>query len=216
MSSAPKATGRGFGYQPDRSHGYRFDVKHHADGGITIYERMANHEGETSLSGPREKAKLNGRRWTLVQGAVAAEFNHRLKQDGLRAGKWLKDTTPLAPHLGKELVLLVWAIDDQDPTVIPRMLANWRGLAPEERWWFYTTINASVRARALDKSFGWRAAIKTAFLDEPRDIGLESLRAASESEAQPKATRRDETEKLADGPMQGRLFAEPDAPDYSP
>jgi len=216
MSSSPRAGGRGFGYLEERSRGYRFDVKHHSDGGVTISERTAMDERGKLLQPPREKAKLTAFRWHRVRDAVAAEFNQRLRQDGLRAGRWLKDTTPLAPHFGKELVLLAWAIDDQDVLVIPRMLANWRGLAPEERWWFYTTINASTRRYPNDINHGWKAAIKIAFLDEPRDIGLESLRVASEPVEHVNPTRigkRDQSD-ISDGPMQGRLFAEPDAAEY--
>lgn len=216
MSATPRAGVRGFGYLEERSRGYRFDVRHHSDGSITISERTAIDERGKQPQSSREKARLTAHRWNRVRDAVASEFNHRLRQDGLRPGRWLKDTTPLAPHLGKELVLLVWAIDDQDALVIPRMLANWRGLAPEERWWFYTTINASSRQHPNDTSHGWKAAIKVAFLDEPRDIGLESLRVASEPVEHVDIARtgkRDQPD-ASDGPTQGRLFAEPDAPEY--
>lgn len=209
---------RGFGYQPARSAGYHFEVRHAPSGGISVWERFGGAaEGEKA----RERARLSPHRWSPVQGAVAADFNQRLQQARITPGRWMKQVTPLAPHFGKELVLLIWAIEDQDLTLIPRMLANWRGLAPEERWWFYTTINASPRSRAADQSYGWKAAVKIAFLDEPQDIGLESLRIGSgpttvdEYEVSPKRKKR-KSQKNPDGEtdsvLQGRLFAEPDAP----
>lgn len=219
-----RAATRGFGYQAERAGGYSFEVRPSA-AGIVILERFAPH-GEADASRvrteQRERAALTAPRWNLVQATVASDFNHRLQQAGLRPGRWLKGATPLAPHFGKELTLLAWAIDDQEPTVIPRMLANWRGLAPEERWWFYTTINASNRARANDATYGWKAAIKVAFLDEPRDIGMESLRIADPVPApgrqipvaEPSGATTNQPAEPIDGPRQGRLFAEPDAPGY--
>jgi hypothetical protein len=220
----PRTSTRGFGYQPERSAGYFFEVRQGADGDIAVFERFAATAGsESERLAVRERARLNARRWNLVEGTVASEFNHRLQQARLRPGRWLKAATPLAPHFGKELVLLIWAIEDQEPTVIPRMLANWRGLAPEERWWFYTTINASARSAVANHAYGWRAAIKIAFLDEPRDIGLEALRIAAVSEQPleqaPARTRKRTYDASApapdkDVPTQGRLFAEPDRPEY--
>lgn len=227
--TATKAAIRGFGYQPERSRGYHFEVRQAASGDVTMLERYApagdftsGEDGSRPTIPPREQARLTAHRWGLVQATVAGDFNQRLIGAKLRPGKWLKGVTPLAPHFGKELILLAWAIDDQDPTSIPRMLANWRGLAPEERWWFYTTINAAGHLHAGDRPYGWRAAIKIAFLEDPRDIGLESLRITGES---PLPAPEPATEPLAaldgavlgtDGslPKQGRLFAEPDAPDY--
>jgi hypothetical protein len=224
MGEARSAT-RGFGYQAERAGGYYFEVRSSA-AGIAVLERFAaTGDSETSAkrTEQRERATLNALRWNLVQSTVASDFNHRLQQAGLRPGRWLKQATPLAPHFGKELVLLIWAIDDQEPTVIPRMLANWRGLAPEERWWFYTTINASTRARANDRSYGWMAAIKIAFLDEPRDIGMESLRLSDPTHVTDQLKRdgrrarsaNDQPTEQGETPRQGRLFAEPDAPGYN-
>lgn len=223
MAEARLAT-RGFGYQAERAGGYSFEVRP-STAGITIVERFAERreaEATAARTAHRERAALSAGRWNMVQATVASEFNHRLQQAGLRPGRWLKQATPLAPHFGKELTLLAWAIDDQEPTVIPRMLANWRGLAPEERWWFYTTINASTRARANDATYGWKAAIKVAFLDEPRDIGMESLRltdpAAMRDQRVPAAANTrvasGQAAESGDGPRQGSLFAEPDAPGY--
>lgn len=224
MSSMRPANTRGFGYQPEHSAGYHFELRSSSESGVRLLERyeIAGGQGPDGPEvEPELRAELNAHRWQLVQGAVANEFNARLRQAQLRPGRWLKGPTPLAPHFGKELALLFWAVEDQDPTVIPRMLANWRGLAPEERWWFYTTINAARRTRGSDPKYGWKAAIKVAFLADPQDVGLESLRISSEvparskkaSEGQGRASEREPgLPEDAGGTAQGRLFADPSVP----
>jgi len=225
MSSRRPANTRGFGYQPDHSAGYHFELRPTSEGGVRLFERyeVGNGQGADSPEvEPQLRAALNAHRWQLVQGAVANEFNARLKQAQLRSGRWLKGPTPLAPHFGKEAALLFWAVEDQDPTVIPRMLANWRGLAPEERWWFYTTINAARRSRGSDPKYGWKAAIKVAFLADPQDVGLESLRISTEVRGQPQkppegqaraGEREPSVAEDASRAAQGRLFADPSAPE---
>ena len=119
---------------------------------------------------PVTKVTLDAYRWGRVAEAVAGEFNRRLRAGGNPAGRWLKGETVLAAHFGKELTLLAWAIEEIDPTVLPSMLANWLGLAPEERWWLYTTINATATATAPpDPGRGWRKAIRIAFAENPID-----------------------------------------------
>ena len=56
------------------------------------------------------------------------------------------------------------------------MIANWRGLAPEERWWFYTTINATRHGHTEHgNDRGWRKAIKIAFAENPIQLPPSAL-----------------------------------------
>lgn len=199
---------RGFGFRESASNGYHFELKVDSSGGVTLIERFATKKRDEPLyhTSRREKCELSPRRWDAVKDAVANEFNRRLKQDGISAGRWLKSSTPLAPAFGKELAVLMWAIDDQDILQIPRMLANWRGLAPEERWWFYTTINAGYKPTVHKPTTGWQAAIKVAFLADPADLGLDAVRLTPDPK--PKEPDADS------GIRQGKLFAEPNSPDY--
>ena len=72
----------------------------------------------------------------------------------------------LAPHLGKALTLLAWSVEQEDAEGdrISKMLANWLGLVPEERWWLYTTVNATFEHPEHGPERGWRKAIKIAFV----------------------------------------------------
>ncbi len=197
----------GFGFDPDRSP-YHFAVV--PDGkNVTIVERFAWGDGPAA-DAPAEtpKATLSDYLWGRVAEAVAAEFNGRLRAADLPAGAWAKRETVLAPHLGKELTLLAWAVEDADPTVIPAMIANWSGLAPEERWWFYTTINATSSHAGFGKDKGWRKAIKIAFAENPVQLPSSALLVGPMPEPKPKARRAASARKPpapADDITQGRL-----------
>lgn len=109
---------------------------------------------------PRDK-------WTAISEAVANEFNRRLKNNGLKIGRWKQGSTVLARLLGKELVLLAWAIEDADPALIPTAIQNWLGLNPEERWWLYTMTNAATGHAIKGKNKGWRKAVRYALTENP-------------------------------------------------
>jgi hypothetical protein len=66
-------------------------------------------------------------------------------------------------------------VEDADPTLLPNMVANWVGLAPEERWWLYTTINATAGHPEHGRDRGWRKAIKVAFAENPAGAPPASL-----------------------------------------
>ena len=69
--------------------------------------------------------------------------------------------------LGKELVLLAWAVENCDPALISTGIRNWLGLVPEERWWLYTMTNASTGHATNDVNKGWRKAIRFALTENP-------------------------------------------------
>ncbi len=157
----------GFGFDPEQSP-HHFAVVRDGTGAIIVTERFvwgdaASEEAQTE---PSPKAILDGYRWERIADAAAEVFNQRLHQEDLKPANWGRETL-LAPHFGKELTLLAWAVEDADPTVIPMMIANWAGLAPEERWWLYTTINATSGHPEHGRDRGWRKAIKIAFAENP-------------------------------------------------
>jgi hypothetical protein len=195
----------GFGYDPDVG-AYHFVVRPSADGAVTIVEHYPDVEARAK-STIEEKARLNAYRWERIADAVAQEFNQRLLTEGLKSGRWLKSETPLAPYFGKELTLLAWAIEDAEATILPMMIANWRGLAPEERWWFYTTINATASGPDHGRDRGWRKAIKIAFADNPVELPPSALLIAPEpvSGRQPRRKKADSSD-TAQGML--RLFDE--------
>lgn len=204
--SKPAENVRLTGFGVDRAaNGYHFVVKHHVDESVTILERYpdaAMESGEMNISTEVVKAQLNAYRWARIVEPVTQEFNTRLLAEGVPAGRWLKQETPLAPYFGKELALLFWAIEEADATIIPMMVANWRGLAPEERWWFYTTINATTTG----PDRGWRKAIKFAFADNPVDLPPSALLVGpQEISSGPNRSKPKRSSKSAKDNAQGTL-----------
>jgi len=156
-----------FGFVPDQSP-YHFVVDTRLDNYVLIVERYVWGDELSSPKGRdvRLKAKLDDYRWSYVVDKVADVFNRQLSRLGQKGTAFRKrGETVLSPPLGKELTLLAWAIEDQDPSLLPNIFFNWAGLAPEERWWLYTTINATFQDANIGKDRGWRKAIKIAFAE---------------------------------------------------
>jgi hypothetical protein len=113
------------------------------------------------------KVILPRMKWDKIADFVEAEFNDRLRRQNLRSGKWKPGAVPVARLLGKELILLAWAIEDADPALIPAALNNWQGLLPEERWWLFTMTNAATGHAVNGRNKGWRKAIRFALTENP-------------------------------------------------
>ena len=110
-------------------------------------------------------------KWDGIADELRAAFNQRLRDNGLPTGKWQTGQTPVSRLLGKELVLLAWAIEDADPALIPQALRNWHGLAPEERWWLFTMTNAATGHALTGRGKGWRKAVRFALTENPVAAG---------------------------------------------
>lgn len=106
-------------------------------------------------------------KWDAIADDVRAAFNTRLKKLGRRSGTWKVGKNLLRREMGKELILLAWAIEEADPGLIPNALANWQGLVPEERWWLYTQTAAATGHGLRDRGKGWRKAVRFALTENP-------------------------------------------------
>jgi hypothetical protein len=162
----------GFGFDPGESP-YHFVVivPRPLTPPVTFEERFAWEDdapGAGEFRPPAQKAALPRPVWDQIAPAVRTNFRERLQRAGSRSAEWRVGENLLAPYLGKELVLLAWAVErTTDEAVISHMLANWLGLMPEERWWLYATVNASFDDPRHGPDHGWRGAIKQAFAENP-------------------------------------------------
>lgn len=164
----------GFGFIPEQTEHHFLVIipKGNNDNSeVVVYERFTwQKEAETQtidITENRCKAVLKKYKWKKIEEALREEFNRRLKKDNITVGAWRVGQNPVERLLGKELILLLWAIEDCDPNIIPNAIKNWLGLSPEERWWMFTMTNAST-GNANDKR-GWRKAVRYALTENPVD-----------------------------------------------
>jgi len=163
---------KSFGFDPQEStHHFLVDI-----GDIQV--RISEHltwESDTG-SGPvttgnaqdgQVRAILPRPAWNAIAQELRAQFNRRLKRAGEKCGAWHTGHNLVRRELGKELVLLVWGIEEADPALIPAALANWSGLVPEERWWLYTQTAAATGHGINGRGRGWRVAVRYALTDNP-------------------------------------------------
>jgi len=163
----------GFGFDPgESSHHFAVIITDKNQDAVIIEERF-EWEGEAEIANanaksPVVKVRLDRYRWDRIAEVVRDQFNKKIRGAGHRSIAW-KTNQPniLPPHFGKELTLLAWAVEDMDESLIPGVITNWTGLEPEERWWLYTTINATFTREDVGKDRGWRKAIKIAFSENP-------------------------------------------------
>ncbi|MBT2667306.1 DUF3780 domain-containing protein [Bacillus sp. ISL-4] len=161
----------GFGYIPEESkHHFLLVTPKSPNQDVAVYERFEWDESEEQVSGIVEqnlKVTLDRHKWNLLKDALTTAYNNRLKDRNITVGKFKIGQVPVERLLGKEMVLLMWAIEDSDPKLIPTAIRNWLGLSREERWWLFTMTNA-VTGHADDKR-GWRKAIRYALTENPVD-----------------------------------------------
>ncbi|GAV24833.1 hypothetical protein ciss_07660 [Carboxydothermus islandicus] len=160
----------GFGFNPKESqHHFLVIIPKGKDEKVIIFERFIWQDGvekqQIDYSIDKPKVELSKHKWKLIEEALKNEFNARLKKEKLPVGKWTTGQVPVNRLFGKEMVLLAWAIEDSDPSVIPTAIKNWQGLSPEERWWLFTMTNASTGG--LYDRRGWRKAIRYALTENP-------------------------------------------------
>lgn len=169
---AAKKSALGFGFLPEQSQQhFLVTIPKSNDELVIIHERFQWHDGMGKQTideiVDKPKAQLSKHKWKLIEDALKMEFNHRLKKDDILIGKWRIGQNPVEKLLGKEMLLLVWAIEDSDPSVIPIAIRNWRGLSAEERWWLFTMTNAS--SGNIHDNRGWRKAVRYALTENPID-----------------------------------------------
>ncbi len=173
---AIKLKSEGFGFVPTESeHHFLVTIPTKKQENVFISEHFTWDESEArqelsfALGNEDNKMRviLPRVKWDAIADAVKAEFNQRLRQDGLKTGQWKTGRTALSRLFGKELVLLAWAIEDADPALIPVGIKNWLGLTTEERWWLFTMTNAATGHAISGRGKGWRKAVRYALTENP-------------------------------------------------
>jgi len=172
-----------FGFDPAESrHHFLVDIPSGSVAPIKISEHLTwdDEVGSSPVSsGTAQDGQIRvilaRLKWDAIADEVRSQFNLRLKRLGKKSGNWRVGSNLVRRELGKELVLLAWAIEEADPGLIQTAIVNWNGLVPEERWWLYTQTAAATGHGVNDRSRGWRKAVRYALTENPVHGSAETM-----------------------------------------
>lgn len=157
----------GFGC-PETTDPHRFEVDippGRADA-VSIAECYGIKAGIGGLPEVVERCLLPRSIWSLIAEDLKREFNERLRAKKLSASRWTLGINKVERLLGKELLVLAWAVENAAPEAVRNAVRNWIGLRPEERWWLFT-ITAAATGFPEHADIGWRKALRFALTENP-------------------------------------------------
>jgi hypothetical protein len=149
-----------------QEHGYLVRLTKGRDAKVQVFEVFGRLPTDREpLWAPETIMRCEANRdvWDIVSPEARAEFNRRLKLDDKPVGRWGADETAVQRLFGKELLVLLWAVEAPEvkPEEIAVAIRNWLGFKPEERWWLYT-MTAAATGLAHQTGMGWRGALRQA------------------------------------------------------
>lgn len=172
-----------YGFDPAESrHHFVVEIPRGGDAPIKISEHLSwdDENGSSPVSSGNTqdgqiRVILARLKWDSIADETRTQFNLRLKRMGKKSGAWRAGPNLVRRDLGKELVLLAWAIEEADPALIQTAIVNWNGLVPEERWWLYTQTAAATGHGISDRGRGWRKAVRYALTENPVQGNADAL-----------------------------------------
>lgn len=118
-----------FGVPSDAIHYFVVDVPSKRESTVRVIEVTNGYRGEHC-----ERSFIDRDKWIDIRDGVAREFNNRMKKQSLPRGKWSNGVNFIDRLLGKELVLLCWALQYDK---IGNVFHRWLELREEDRWWLF-------------------------------------------------------------------------------
>jgi len=180
----PQISTIGFGC-PETTDPHRFevDIPPGRTGAVSIVECYGIKAGIGGLPEVAERCLLARPIWSLIAEDVKREFNERLRARNLAASRWIVGVNKVERLLGKELLVLAWAVEEALPETVPNAIRNWIGLRPEERWWLFN-ITAAATGFPEHSGVGWRKALRFALTENPLVEQVRDDSAANAAKAQ--------------------------------
>jgi Protein of unknown function (DUF3780) len=142
------------------------DIPPGRTGTVLITEHYGIKAGINGLPEIAERCHLSRPIWSLIAEDLKREFNERLRAKKLSVSRWTGGSNKVERLLGKELLVLAWAVEKADPGQVPNAIRNWTGLRPEERWWLFT-VTAAATGHPDQADIGWRKALRYALTENP-------------------------------------------------
>lgn len=112
----------------------------------------------------RELAAIQGAIWKQLASAVQKELLRDMnpEEQGAKPPSFKAGENALSPLIVRELAVLLWSLmEDSEGTHTDALLAGWRQLAREERWWLYARASNPTQCQG----HGWRRALYFALTD---------------------------------------------------
>ena len=112
----------------------------------------------------RELAVIPLATWRGLAAAVQKELLRGMDPEeiGPKPPSFRSGDQALSPLVTRELSVLLWSLmEDGEGTHMDALLAGWRQLAREERWWLYARASNPTQKRGS----GWRRALYYALTD---------------------------------------------------
>lgn len=173
--SERKTTGFGVPNDIDPHH-FVVDVPATRANPVVVTEQFGLSGGSDGLPDSLERCRLNQDAWNAVRKELERVLNDRLKEKKLATSRWKSGKNQVERLLGRELCVLVWAIEAAPKETIPNAIRNWTGLKPEERWWLFA-MAASMTGTSQDVDVGWRKALRVALTENPTGEEVMAIRA---------------------------------------
>lgn len=208
----PTAT-TGFGC-PETTDPHRFevDIPPGRTGAVSIVECYGIKAGIGGLPEVAERCLLPRAIWSLIAEDVKRDFNGRLLAKKLSPSRWTVGVNKVERLLGKELLVLAWAVEEALPDAVPNAIRNWIGLRPEERWWLFN-ITAAATGFPEHAGIGWRKALRFALTENPL---AEQVRDDAGAHTAPAQKRRHSSRNDTDGDANQLVLLAPVADEPSP
>ena len=167
----------GFGVPNDIDpHHFVVDIPAARANPVVITEQFGLSGGSNGLPDSLERCRINQDAWNAVRKELERVLNDRLKEKKLGTSRWKSGKNQVERLLGRELCVLVWAIEAAPKETIPNAIRNWAGLKPEERWWLFA-MAASMTGTSQDVDIGWRKALRVALTENPTGEEVVAIRA---------------------------------------
>lgn len=167
----------GFGVPNDIDpHHFVVDIPAARANPVVITEQFGLAGGTNGMPDSIERCRLSQDVWNAVRKELERVLNDRLKEKKLATSRWKSGQNQVERLLGRELCVLLWAIEAASKETIPNAVRNWSGLKPEERWWLFA-MAASMTGTSLDVDVGWRKALRVALTENPTGEEVVAIRA---------------------------------------
>jgi hypothetical protein len=164
----------GFGVPDEMDpHHFAVEIPSARDKNIVIVEHFGVRSNRADDS--VERCRLPRAAWSAIASETARVLNERLKERGLATSRWSVGTNKVERLLGRELCVLVWAIEKADKSLIPSAVRSWVAFKPEERWWLFS-MAASMTGTSEDGDIGWRKALRIALTETPSGAEVSEAR----------------------------------------